>query len=425
MSPSSFGENAVGLFKFGFKIRDANRTRDVGTITQTPRTGVTIRLIDNAEPGYAPPDNFLGGKYPEFGTLFPYPEQLLGISRDGTLNSVVGATGDAGSYRARERVTSGYAMQELYLGENTTLLGGVRFEWTNTRYGAPQYRLGAGGAVVGRIFFEGKNDYLNVLPSIHFRHQLFKDTPLRISYSRSLARPNYNDLAPFTLQDTTGLTISRGNPALQVTTADNFDASVEHYFQNVGIVSGGFFYKRLDDYIYSNTSTETIGTDLYRITQPINGSKAKLYGVELNLVRQLDFLPGALKGIDVYANYTHVKSDAVLPRGDFILPSQASDMANVAIGYQLKGFSSKLSMNYQGKYPLAIGATVNDDNWLDNRWQIDFSASQRIGKHVKVFIDLLNLANEPYRVYLGTNSDRAIQEERYKQWGIIGVKLNF
>src|SRR5262249_35645500 len=193
----------------------------------------------------------------------------------------------------------------------------------------------------------------------------------------------------------------------------------------VGIVSGGFFYKRLNDYAYSNTLQQTIGADLYRVTQPVNGDKANLYGVELSLNRQLNFLPGFLKGFNVYANYTHVHSDSILPRGDFILPSQASDMGNASLAYQRKGFSSRVSFNFQGRLPLAIGSTVNDDNWLDNRLQIDFSASQQFGKHVKVFIDLLNLGNEPYRVYLGATPNRPIQEERYKIWAITGVKLNF
>ena len=424
-APSRFGAHSGGLLKFGLKVRDANRTRDVGTITQTPKSGTTIPLSDNLRLGYAPGDNYLGGKYVEFGTAFPDPDKMQALSRGGTLNTVVGATGDSGSYRAKERVTGGYLMDEIYLGEKTTLLAGVRFEATNTTYSAPQYLLGAGGAVRGRSIFEGKNDYLNILPGIHLRHQLFTDTPLRISFSRSLARPNYNDLAPFVLQDTTGLTISKGNPALNVTTSNNFDASLEHYFQNVGIVSGGFFYKHLGDYIYPSTAQETIGADLYRVTQPVNGDKANLYGVELTLVRQLDFLPSFLQGFNIYANYTHVHSDAILPRGKFILPSQASDMGNASLAYQRKGFSSRVSFNFQGQLPLAIGATTNDDNWLDNRLQMDFSASQRIGKHVKVFIDMLNLGNEPYRVYLGTTPNRAIQEERYKIWAITGVKLDF
>ena len=424
-APSRFGAHSGGLLKFGMKVRDANRTRDVDSISQTPKSGVTIPLNDNLRQGYSPADNFLGGKYVEFGQAFPDPDKMQTLSHGGTLNTVISPTGDSGSYRAKERVTAGYIMDEIYLGETSTLLAGVRFEGTNTTYSAPQYRLGAGGAVLGRTIFDGKNDYINILPGIHFRHQLFKDTPLRVSFNRTLARPNYNDLAPFVLQDITALTISRGNPELNVTTSNNVDVSLEHYFQNVGVVSGGFFYKHLNDYIYSKTAQETIGSDVYRVTQPVNGDKASLYGVELTLVRQLDFLPGFLKGFNIYANYTHVHSDAILPRGDFILPSQASDMGNASLSYQRKGFSSRVSFNYQGRLPLAIGATVNDDNWLDSRSQIDFSASQQIGKHVKIFIDLLNLGNEPYRVFLGTTPNRPIQEERYKIWAITGVKLNF
>jgi len=423
-APSRFGTTSGGLLKFGMSVRDENRTRDVNTITQTPKSGLTIPLSDNTTPDYAPGDNYLGGKYKEFGTAFPDPDKMLALSRVGTLNTVYSATGDSGSYRAKERVTAGYVMDQIYLGEKTTLLPGIRFESTSTTYGAPQYLLGAGGAVTSRSFFTGKNDYLNIMPGIHLRHQLWKDTPLRISFSRALARPNYSDLAPFTLQDNTGLTISKGNPNLKVTTANNFDVSLEHYFQNVGIMSAGFFYKNLSNYIFSATNQEKIGTDNYRVTQPINGDTANLYGFEFTLVRQLDFLPSALRGFSTYANFTHVHSDATLPRGNFILPGQASNMGNASLSYERKGFSARASFNYQGHYVLAIGATAADDNWLDNRVEIDFSASQRINKHIRVFADLLNLGNEPYRVWVG-DQNHAIQEERYKMWAIIGVKLNF
>src|SRR5262245_4408844 len=45
--PSRFGLRTGGLLKFGFMVRDANRTRDVNTINQTPVSGVTYRLLDN------------------------------------------------------------------------------------------------------------------------------------------------------------------------------------------------------------------------------------------------------------------------------------------------------------------------------------------------------------------------------------------
>ena len=73
---------------------------------------------------------------------------------------------------------------------------------------------------------------------------------------------------------------------------------------------------------------------------------------------------------------------------------------------------------------LAIGPTPAGDNWLDNRLEVDFSASQRIKKNLRFFIDMLNLGNDPYRVYIGYAS-HPIQEERYKIWAITGLKLDF
>jgi len=83
-----------------------------------------------------------------------------------------------------------------------------------------------------------------------------------------------------------------------------------------------------------------------------------------------------------------------------------------------------VALNYQGRYILAIGANAAADNWLDHHVEVDLSASQRIGRHLRVFINALNLANKPYRVYAGSSS-YPIQEERYKIWAITGVKVDF
>jgi TonB-dependent receptor len=422
--PNRFAPKTSGLLKFGVKVRDENRTRDVNTITQTPAAGTTYRLLDYINPSYTPADDYLHGKYSEFGSAFPDADKMLALSRSGSLTTVVAPTGDSGGYRAKERVTGAYIMNEVYLGDRTVLVPGVRMESTTTTYSAPQYVLASNGTVQSRSIFADTGNYTNILPGIHLRHEVFHDTPLRISFSRSLARPNYSDLAPFVLQDPTALTISKGNPNLKTTTANNFDASIEHYFQNVGIISAGFFYKNLGNYMYSNTIQQTIGSDLYRVTTPVNGDTANLYGFEFTLVRRLTFLPGVLNGISTYGNYTYVHSNAKLPRGDFILPGQAENMGNASIGYEKKGFTSRVSLNYQGRYILAVGADAATDNWLDHRVELDLSVSQRINKHFRIFIDALNLLNKPYRVYMA-GSTYPIQEERYKIWAITGVKLDF
>jgi TonB-dependent receptor len=425
-APIRAGGFAGSMLKFGMKVRDQDRTRDVQSITQTPASGVRLNLLDFVDPNYEPADHYLGGKYVNFGTAFPDKDKLRNLSHGGSLITTISPTGDSGSYTANERVTAGYVMDEMYLSEHTTLLAGIRFEASDVTYGAPQYQLNPNGTVKSRSIFNGNTTYLNPLPGVHLRHSFGSDTVVRASYSRSLARPNYSDLAPFILQDPTALTISQGNPNLKVTTSNNVDLSIEHYFQTVGIVSGGFFYKNLGNYIYTTALQQTIGADVYRVTQPVNGDSANLYGVELSLVRHLDFLPPSLRGFAVYGNYTRVHSNAKLNRGgDFLLPGQAENMGNASLSYERRGLSTRVSFNYQGRYLLAVGGTPADDNWLDNRLEIDFSISQRLNKHARIFLDMINLGNDPYRVYVGPDPSRPIQEERYKIWAIAGFKFDF
>jgi hypothetical protein len=51
------------------------------------------------------------------------------------------------------------------------------------------------------------------------------------------------------------------------------------------------------------------------------------------------------------------------------------------------------------------------------------TASQGIGKRVRIFLDLLNLTNEPLRYYRGV-PDRPDQEEYYRWCAMFGVKLD-
>jgi len=66
----------------------------------------------------------------------------------------------------------------------------------------------------------------------------------------------------------------------------------EHYFQGIGIVSGGVFYKMLDNIIYAwTTKLEGGNYDGYEQTQATNGGSSELWGIELNWQQQMTFLP--------------------------------------------------------------------------------------------------------------------------------------
>jgi outer membrane receptor protein involved in Fe transport len=107
-----------------------------------------------------------------------------------------------------------------------------------------------GGDYVSTKALTGSDTYTQVLPGFHVRFGLTDDTSLRAAYTRTIARPNYEDLVPYQLVFQEDSEIERGNSSLKPTTSDNLDLLVERYFKSIGVVSGGVFYKRLNDYIF-------------------------------------------------------------------------------------------------------------------------------------------------------------------------------
>ncbi|MCO6510640.1 MAG: TonB-dependent receptor, partial [Aridibacter famidurans] len=204
----------------------------------------------------------------------------------------------------------------------------------------------------------------------------------------------------------------------------------------IGIVSGGFFYKRLKDFIFPFTYEEErqIGFagegkgpifDTFDVIQPLNGESADLYGFEVAFQNQFTFLPKPLDGLGVYANYTYVNSEATLPGGRTAeLPGQAQNVANVSVSYERFGFSGRLSLHYRDLYLSEVSDDPLEDIFVDGHSQLDFTMSQRITKNVRVFAEFLNLTNEPFRAYQGI-ATRPVQEEYYRWWATFGIKLDW
>ena len=83
-----------------------------------------------------------------------------------------------------------------------------------------------------------------------------------------------------------------------------------------------------------------------------------------------------------------------------------------------------MSLNYHGRYTEEIGEDLNRDLFFDSHAQWDMSLSQRITKWLRVYVDVLNLTNEPLRRFEGFRN-RPVQEEYYRWWMTAGVKLDF
>jgi TonB-dependent receptor len=305
------------------------------------------------------------------------------------------------------------------------LIPGVRVEMTDMSYEANEVRFDEEGDYEGTTAVTGENDYIHVLPSLNIRYRLSDQSNLRAAVTRSIARPNYWDIAPYRLVNREDEEVELGNQALEPTSATNVDLLFERYFQTIGTVSAGVFYKQLTDYVYFSIYDETSGQYAgYEAVKPVNGGDATLYGFEFALNQQLTFLPGALSGLGVYANYTWTDSDAeIIGRGDGNrLPGQAKHTANFAVSYEKYGFSGRLAWNYFGDYTDEVGEDAMDDRIHDDHLQLDLSAAYSLGNNAQLFLEVINLTDECFCFYRGSK-DYPEQKEWYSRWGHLGIKF--
>jgi TonB-dependent receptor len=333
---------------------------------------------------------------------------------------------DPENFSGTERTTAVYAMAELYVGQKLYLLPGVRYEDTRADYVGNTVQFAPNGAYVSTTPVESKSSFGVVLPGFHVRYALTPNSNLRAAFTRSLARPNYYDLVPSTSRDDSASTITEGNPDLQPTKSWNVDVMAEHYFKSVGVVSAGFFYKHLDDYIYTYTFSQTLNGTQYQTTQPRNGDAAEVLGFEVALQNQLTFLPKPFDGLGLYANYTYADSTAYFPQhpGESSLPGQSKHVGNLALSYEKGGFYGRFGVNFHGTYVDQVGATNLLDRYYDRHTQLDVSLTQKVAKHFRIYANGLNLNDALLRYYQGV-SDRVLQEEHYHWWMEFGVKLDF
>ncbi len=413
--------NVASILKFGGKYRDKlkGRTRSEVVLTTSSR----LLLTDYLDTG-AKPRPYLGGRY----NLLPFISQskVEQIPSQVPMTSTRNRARDAEEFDGTEQTAAGYLMAEIFAGSKLYLLPGIRYEYTSSDYTGRQVLFASNGAHLSTAPVQSKTNYGIALPALHARYAVTPQTNLRLALTRSFARPNYYDLVPYEARNDVDNTVALGNTALNPTTSWNVDVLGEHYFKSIGVVSAGFFYKRLADYIYLFTYAQPINNVIYQYRQPLNGDEATIRGVEVALQNQLTFLPSPLDGLGVYANYTFSDSSASFPQhaGDSTLPGQSRHIGNVALSYEKGGFSGRAAMNFHGSYVDVVGATNLLDRYYDAASQLDFSVSQKIAKGLRLYVDGMNLNDALLRYYEGVK-DRPLQEEHYHWWMNFGLKFDF
>lgn len=442
--PFSVIAGQKGRIRFGGRLRLKNKERN-NTYTEYSPTGDDMNNLSQVPqqywggdkwspdtkyvPGTFATKGFLGGLDLNNTNLFEgedVPDEYLAVN-----------------YKAKETITAGYLRWDQNLNSKLSMILGVRLENTHINY--------EGNLIEDEENLEGtrsiKNSYLNVLPGLTFRYNATDNLILRAAVTTALARPNYYTLSPYVNTILDDNAIDAGNPELKASYAWNFDLMGEYYFKSVGILSGGFFYKNVNNFIYNfrdesltNSKFAAQFPDLpnpvpagetWTLTQARNGESVKVYGFEIALQRQLDFLPGNfLKGFGIYTNYTFTRSSAKGIynedgdlRSNIALPGTAPHMFNASLSWENKKFSARLSLNYAAAYIDELGGNDFEDRFYDKQVFLDANASYTIVKWLRVFAEVNNITNQPLRYYQGTAS-QTMQMEYYRQRINAGLKFD-
>lgn len=325
-----------------------------------------------------------------------------------------------------ERIAAGYAMSRMILGDWTVLLG-ARVE--NTKGDVTQTELPTAGstALAPRLNRFSKT-YTNVLPGVHLRYTALKNWIWRASWTNTLGRPNYPDMAgsaAFTYSpDTPGGSvytgsITSGNPDLKPYQSRNFDLTSEIYLKNAGIVSVSAFDKRVRNPVFTNAytlrNTTYAGLNFSSLaySRPENATSGRIRGIEFNYQQQLTMLPSPFDGLGFSVNTTLTDSAERLftrPAESLRFAKQADKLYNAALFYEKYGFQARLAYSFTGDFIKSFGSGVNSDQYQADRKIIDAKISYRVSPRVTVFADVINLGKEPLDEFTGIPSQNGATE---------------
>jgi TonB-dependent receptor len=442
--PFSAISGQKGRIRTGLRLRIKDKQRSNNFYSYSPLSGDDVTLA-NVTTTYFSGSGFNPGSQYVPGT-FASASYLGQLNLDNP--SLYEAESDpseflAVNYKAKENIYAGYIRWDQDLSSRLSMILGVRIENTHIDY--------TGNRVLDEEELEGTvnntNSYTNVLPNLQFKYNVNPDFILRTAFTTALARPDYYALAPYINNIASDSEIQAGNPGLDATYSYNFDFMAEKYFQSVGLISGGVFYKNLKDFIYTYSnnqySTADFAADFPNQANPVpageewtliqsrNGDNVDVYGIEVAFQRQLDFLPGFLRHFGVYVNYTYTDSKAKgiadedgNERKDVTLPGTAPHMFNGSLSWDNKKFSARVSVNYTADYLDALGEDRFNDSYYDTQLFLDANASYKLTDNIRIFAEANNLTNQPLRYYQGISS-RTMQLEYYQPRFNLGLKLDF
>ena len=229
------------------------------------------------------------------------------------LRETTGSFG-AAAYDATLKVKGAYLQAEGEITPTVRATAGVRYE--DATQAIEPYDIFTGVRQDGADPLV--NDYL--LPAATLTWNFADNQQVRFGASKTIARPQFRELAPQQYQDPDSDRQFYGNPYLVDSELVNLDARYEWFFGAGEYFTVGGFYKQIDNPIESNVNFAG-GTTFQSF---LNAPEATVYGAEIEFKKYFDpAIDAAWWGenrLYVASNYTWSQSEVNADEGDTVRP---------------------------------------------------------------------------------------------------------
>ncbi|MFN4808010.1 MAG: outer membrane beta-barrel protein [Bacteroidota bacterium] len=245
------------------------------------------------------------------------------------------------------------------------------------------------------------------LPSANLMYSLNSKQNFRLSASRTVARPEFRELAPFAFFDYETNYGVKGDTSLRRSSVLNYDARYEWYPKSNESITIGAFYKDFTDPIEFRLDPASNADSRRYFYQ--NATSARTYGLEIEVRKGMEFLSPSLKNLFFFGNYTLTSSEVRfndLSAGDKEitaarpLQGQSPYLINAGFQWTSEKFNASLLYNRVGERLALVGNTEFPNVYERPRNQLDFQISKKIlSNNGELKLNIADMINNPFYFY--------------------------
>lgn len=314
------------------------------------------------------------------------------------------------SYTASSKLYAGFIMFDNRYKERYRLIWGARLESfeqrLNTTFdnGKP---------------FDLKTVKVDILPSVNFVYAVTESQNLRLSYSQTVNRPEFRELAPFAFYDFSTMFVTSGNEELKRALINNYDVRYEWYPGRGQVISATGFYK-----YFTNPIEQTALPSVSKEVTYNNADYAHVYGLEAEFRMLLGYLTGKddthwLNNYTIYTNVALIKSEvrikdenaAGLSSKTRSLQGQSPYIVNSGLQYfnPNNGWSLSVSYNKVGQRIYIVGNDNEPNIWENGRDQIDAQVGKTFLKNkLDIRLTVKDLLAQKQYFFQDNNDNKAL-----------------